>query len=340
MASASTPLPTPPEKAPRKRSPPNRLLAALLTLLAPGAGHVYAASLPRALGWGLGTLAALVLNLVMARSGRAFLPTIGLTVVGLYGGSAIDAWRVAARSPERESTLRILFLSLALLSATRFAALLVRAFLLEAFKIPSGSMIPTLAIGDHLFVDKARRNPGRGDVIVFPSPEHPDQAFVKRVIALPGDRIEFDHSHPILNGVPVSSCKVGSYSYEDRTDPDSKHDGDLFVERVDAHLFFALYDHAAAGADHQGPWTVGPGEVFVLGDNRLNSYDSRMWLGGKGGGLPTSTVLGIPFAVWLSIEDDGVDWTRTGAPLDDLGLPRDGAALAPEVKRCVKELGK
>ena len=111
-------------------------------------------------------------------------------------------------------------------------ALLLRAFVVEAFKIPSGSMLPTLQIQDHIFVNKfiygpeipfthtrlfANLPPKRGDVMVFiypdPNPDNPRQDFIKRVIALPGDTLEADGGHPIINGWKVPSCDVGPYEF-------------------------------------------------------------------------------------------------------------------------------
>ena len=202
-----------------------------------------------------------------------------------------------------------------------------RRFVLEAFKSPSGSIIPTLLIGDNLFVDKMRVG-SRGDVIVFPLPEHPEDDFIKRVAATAGDRIEFEDSHPILNGVRVPSCRLGAWSYED----DLQHEGDLFVESIDGHTYLAFYDRTLPSHGHQGPWTVKPGEVFVIGDNRNNAHDSRVWYGGRGGGVPVATVSGVPFVVWLSVADTGVvDWSRVGDPI----LPGSAASLAPELARCL-----
>ena len=107
-------------------------------------------------------------------------------------------------------------------------AMALRAFVVEAFKIPSGSMIPTLQVGDHIFVNKFTYGPAipwthkrvwngmppsRGDVMVFAFPEHPEQDFIKRVIAVPGDRLEARGGHPIINGWEVPSCRVGPYNY-------------------------------------------------------------------------------------------------------------------------------
>ena len=221
-------------------------------------------------------------------------------------------------------------------------ALCLRAFVVEAFKIPSGSMIPTLQVGDHIFVNKftygpaipytrtrlfASMPPDRGDVMVFAFPEHPEQDFIKRVIALPGDKLEARGGHPILNGWEVPSCFVGLYTYTEGEPIPSKHEGDLFVEFLGDEAYLTLYDRYAGGLnDYQGPYIVKPGEVYVMGDNRNNSHDSRMWFGGQGGGVPFENIKGRALFVWL------------GAPV--MGKPRlppDMKGLEPGLDKCFRE---
>src|SRR5262249_31553650 len=129
-------------------------------------------------------------------------------------------------------------------------ALILRAFVVEAFKIPSGSMIPTLMIGDHIFVNKftygplipwtdkrlfSRMPPARGDVMVFKFPENKTQDFIKRVIAIPGDTLEAVDGRPIINGWLVPHCYVGPYHYEGRA-------AELYVEYLEDKTYFTLFD--------------------------------------------------------------------------------------------------
>ena len=230
----------------------------------------------------------------------------------------------------------------------------LRAFVVEAFKIPSGSMIPTLQVGDHIFVNKYAYGPAipwthsrvwthmppeRGDVMVFAFPEHPEQDFIKRVIALPGDKLEARNGHPWINGWEVPHCFAGVYGYNDIDTPSGRHEGDLFVEYLGDEAFLTLYDHASGGfPEYKGPFYVNPGEVWVMGDNRNNSHDSRMWWGGKGGGVPFENIRGRALFVWLSVSDNGIDWSRLGAPV--MGRPRLPAAmkgLDPAVSKCLRE---
>jgi signal peptidase I len=239
-------------------------------------------------------------------------------------------------------------------------ALGLRALVIEAFKIPSGSMIPTLQVGDHIFVNKflygpaipfthsrfwTHMPPERGDVIVHAFPENTDQDFIKRVIALPGDTLEAKNGHPWLNGWEVPHCRVGEYSYiESNTEMEmpatpQRHEGDLEVEYLGDKAYLTLYDHATYGySDHQGPFHVKPGEVWVMGDNRNNSHDSRMWWNYKGGGVPFSYIRGRALFVWWSTLDGKSDWSRVGTPI--MGMPRlpaDMAKLQPAMDKCFRD---
>jgi signal peptidase I len=230
----------------------------------------------------------------------------------------------------------------------------LRWFVVEAFKIPSGSMIPTLQVGDHIFVNKlsygpsvpftrsrlwSSMPPARGDVIVFAYPEHPEQDFIKRVIAIPGDKLEAKNGHPIINGWEVPSCRVGTYSYNDYDSPIARHEGDLFVEYLTDEAYLTFYDRSSSAfPEYQGPYFAKKGEVWVMGDNRNNSHDSRMWFGGQGGGVPFDNIRGRALFVWLSVSDNGIDWSREGAPV--MGRPRlppPMKALQPALDKCLKD---
>ena len=232
-------------------------------------------------------------------------------------------------------------------------AFTLRTFVIEAFKIPSGSMIPTLMVGDHIFVNKFSYGPAipftharvwtsmppkRGDVIVFAFPEHPEQDFIKRVIAVEGDKLEARGGHPIINGWEVPSCRVGSWTYNDYDSPITRHEGDLYIEYLGDESYLTFYDRASgAFPELQGPYFAKGGEVWVMGDNRNNSHDSRMWFGGRGGGVPFENIRGRALFVWLSVSDNGMDWSREGAPV--MGRPRlppAARALEPQFEQCMK----
>jgi signal peptidase I len=233
-------------------------------------------------------------------------------------------------------------------------AFALRAFVIEAFKIPSGSMIPTLMVGDHIFVNKFSYGPAipythsrvwthmpprRGDVMVFAFPEHPEQDFIKRVVAIPGDKLEARDGHPVINGWEVPSCRIGPWSYSDYDSTISRHDGDLYMEFLGTESFLTFYDRASGPfPENQGPYYAKEGEVWVMGDNRNNSHDSRMWFGGQGGGVPFENIRGRALFVWLSVSDNGIDWSREGAPV--MGRPRlppTASALQLEFDRCLSQ---
>jgi signal peptidase I len=170
-------------------------------------------------------------------------------------------------------------------------ALFIRQFMVEAFKIPSGSMIPTLLIGDHLLVNKfiygpripfmdsrffSWKEPKRGDIIVFKFPENEKKNFIKRVVGVPGDKIEIRSGQLLINDDPVPLKDLG---YVD----DGEHGGGAFGARPrvleeqlgpTTHRIQYLQDQQDR---NYGPITVPRESVFVMGDNRDNSQDSRVW---------------------------------------------------------------
>ncbi len=250
----------------------------------------------------------------------------------------------------RKSEVREYLEAIMMAVAVAFA---LRAFVIEAFKIPSGSMIPTLMVGDHIFVNKFTYGPAipyaharvwtsmpprRGDVIVFAFPEHPEQDFIKRVIVVEGDKLEAKDGHPIINGWEVPSCRVGSWGYSDYDSPITHHEGDLFVEYLGDDEYLTFYDRASSVfPEYQGPFYAKKGEAWVMGDNRNNSHDSRMWFGGQGGGVPFDNIRGRALFVWLSVSDNGVDWSREGAPV--MGRPRlppSAMGLEGQFEACLK----
>ena len=179
-------------------------------------------------------------------------------------------------------------------------ALFIRTFIVQAFKIPSGSMIPTLQIGDHILVNKLAygvripflerylagfQKVQRGDVIVFIFPEDRSKDFIKRVVGVSGDSVEVRGKKIYLNGAQVD-------------DPHAHFEGD---------------DPQAAGLpsrDDYGPRTVPDNHVFVMGDNRDRSYDSRFW-----GFVSLDEVRGKAFLIYWSWDgaDRWVRWERLGS---------------------------
>jgi signal peptidase I len=228
-------------------------------------------------------------------------------------------------------------------------ALLLRSVVVEAFKIPSGSMLPTLQIGDHIFVNKFiygpeipftktrvldRMPPHRGDVIVFshPVPSLSPDDLIKRVIAVPGDVLEVDSGHPIINGWRVPSCPVGSYVISE--DSFGASQGELFVEYLQGTAYLAFYDEEQL-PQRQGPYEVQAGEVWVMGDNRHHSADSRAWpnsRGGLGRGVPEPNIKGRAMFVWAPLNRMFVD--LMGSPVLPKGAPEE---LLQGIARCLEK---
>ncbi|HEX2569832.1 MAG TPA: signal peptidase I [Polyangia bacterium] len=208
-------------------------------------------------------------------------------------------------------------------------ALFLRSFVVEAFRIPSGSMIPTLQVGDHIFVNKfiygvripftdykfgmGVRKPERGEVIVFKFPKDPDKDFIKRIVAVEGDTVEIRNNVVYINGQAVEHERVTSHpcEYDDKIDEESDHwqhrQCVAYNETLDQHRFTAIYNYGE-GVRSWSPVKVPPGHVFVMGDNRDNSHDSRYW-----GFVPFELIKGKAMVVWWSSgQPEGIRIKRMG----------------------------
>ncbi|HYZ88849.1 MAG TPA: signal peptidase I [Myxococcales bacterium] len=195
-------------------------------------------------------------------------------------------------------------------------ALLLRAFVLEPFHIPSGSMIPTLLVGDFIFVNKmayglripftdparvhklGEKAPKRGDVVVFIVPQLPDVDYVKRVVGLPGDHIDIRDNVVYVNGVEQKREYVGEYAYTERfNDTDVQVTTDEYIEDL-AGVRHPVLQRKDAGFVRNMSFVVEEGRLFMMGDNRDNSADSRV--AGGIGQIPFSYVKGRASVIWIS----------------------------------------
>ncbi|MDF3067140.1 MAG: uncharacterized protein K0R38_2741 [Polyangiaceae bacterium] len=208
--------------------------------------------------------------------------------------------------------------------------LLLRVFVLEAFQIPAGSMYPSLLIGDHVFITKWGHGceecaPERGAVFVLRYPGSTTD-YVKRVIALPGDSLVVDRGVPVINGWKAPRCPLGHARV---AEADGRELGyEFFVEFLSGNAYVVVHeDERDDGV--QGPYQVGPNEAWVLGDNRMNSSDSRSWGDGKGAGVPWKNFHGPVRALWMPLERAGS--FGAGPPK----LPESAAAFAPQLERCL-----
>ncbi len=182
-------------------------------------------------------------------------------------------------------------------------ALLIRAFVIQAFKIPSGSMKPTLQVGDHILVNKfiygiklripftalnytliPISSPKRNDVVVFIFPKETNKDFIKRVIGLPGDTVQIKNKKVYINNQPM-------------VDPHGTYTDQRIIPEMEQPR------------DNTGPMVVPPSMIFVMGDNRDESYDSRFW-----GFVDQKQILGQAFIIYWSWDrtEFGIRWNRLG----------------------------
>jgi signal peptidase I len=205
--------------------------------------------------------------------------------------------------------------------AALFLVFLVRSSFYESYKIPSGSMIPTILIGDHVFVNKfayrfnlpfseffgepieliSRDGPKRGDIVVFESPRNPKTSYIKRVVGVGGDVIRIRDRRLFINDSEVSLIEPGEEEarslFEMLEDPKLGEDGMRAAkERFEGREHWVLFDRNNFVSESFGPYQIPDGEVFVLGDNRDFSDDSRFL-----GSVPVSKVKGRATRIWLSI---------------------------------------
>jgi len=204
-------------------------------------------------------------------------------------------------------------------------AVAIRTILFEPFNIPSGSMIPTLLVGDYLFVSKYSYGysqysmpfaswwpafpggrifasvPHRGDVVVFRYPPDPSEDYIKRVIGLPGDHIQLRDGQLYINGQEVARQPAGDYV----TDEEGIH---MALRRYREDLPGGVQHYIVKATDqgemnNTGEYVVPKNEIFVLGDNRDNSADSRFW-----GYVPMANLVGRAQVIFFSIDAQSPWW--------------------------------
>ena len=245
-----------------------------------------------------------------------------------------------ARPVSQQSRVRNLWENFKSIVGALAIFLVLRAFLVEAYRIPSGSMIPTLLVGDWLFVNKAiygahipfthsslpvYREPRRGDVVVFVSPNQPDEdsagrdptpTLVKRLVGTPGDTLYMRNAILYVDGI----AQRQGYGMTTQVDPAMASSVDpLFNWQKKVGLKSSRFGAAPAQPSHDnwGPLVVPPHRLFMMGDSRYNSKDSRYW-----GFVPRENVRGKPLFVYYSYNADDSDrplpmltdirWSRIG----------------------------
>lgn len=205
--------------------------------------------------------------------------------------------------------------------------LVLRSFIVEPFRIPSASMMPTLLIGDFILVNKydygirlpvlnklliSNKTPERGDIVVFRYPEEPAIPFIKRVVGIPGDHVEYTNKTIYINGIEQVQTSKGEYK---GVGAGVMADGDLWLSES---FEDNTHDILITGSGRSGSGfkvTVPKGNYFVLGDNRDNSRDSRYW-----GFVPDENLIGRAFYIWMN-------WDSKKEVIDWIGRDRIGTIL-------------
>jgi signal peptidase I len=199
-------------------------------------------------------------------------------------------------------------------------AMVIRTVFFQPFTIPSGSMMPTLLVGDYIFVNKFAygyskyslpfspdlfdgrifaSEPERGDVIVFRLPTDTDVDYIKRLIGLPGDRIQMTDGILSINGEPVPKQQDGSFTSDYRLDPGN--DVPVFRETLDNGVSYETLDQVAnSRGDNTREFIVPEGHYFFMGDNRDNSLDSRFDVGF----VPVENLVGRASVIFFSVGND------------------------------------
>jgi signal peptidase I len=253
--------------------------------------------------------------------------------LSLWLSSAIDLFVV---KPDRYEPIRVgwaLGAGFLSLSTVVIVPMFLNAYFIQAERVPSTSMLPTLVVGDHIVIDQHSKNFHRGAVLVFPFPEAPERDFVKRVLGIAGDVIEVDQEGAAtINGWKVPRCSVGTATW---SDTEGSHTGAVYVEFLEASAYLTLHETRALPAPF-GPYRVAEGEVFVLGDNRNNSYDSRFWFG-SGGGVSVAAVHGQALFRWITVKEQKVTSDRVGTPLSNPILPPEMKNIRDGFKKCLAQ---
>ncbi len=201
--------------------------------------------------------------------------------------------------------------------------LILRSFLVEPFRIPSGSMMPTLLIGDFILVNKFSYGirlpavhtkvielgkPERGDVVVFRYPKDPTTDYIKRVVGLPGDHLGYYNKKLYINNELMEQTSLGIYAGQGKGD--SMSGAIQWAEMLGNVEHNILIRNGARSVE--GEFVIPEGQYFMMGDNRDNSNDSRYW-----GTVPEANLVGKAFMIWMNFDSDngGIDFGRLGSTI-------------------------
>jgi signal peptidase I len=280
-----------------------RWTAVLLSLAAPGLGHLAIGYPQRMVAWYASLVATLILVIVGGLRGTLIPVEVAFLAGALLRlGAAADTLRLNRPDPLPRPR-NVLIMVVGFFAFWEILAMNLRAHVVEAFQIPSGGNYPTLLVGDHIFATKLDRNYQRGEVVVFRLPVDPSTMYVKRIIGVGGDEVETRDGALIVNGTPVPRTRTSQLCADG--DGPFETTCEIWQEELGDHRYGVARELSRTGADF-GPVTIEPGYVFVMGDNRDNSSDSRVW-----GGVKLELIVGKVTQVWWSKDPrGGIRWER------------------------------
>ncbi|MGI9212256.1 MAG: signal peptidase I [Methylococcaceae bacterium] len=253
----------------------------------------------------------------------SFFLVIATLLTGIIWGGYIVVARLFPPNRPPEATEPVLLEYSRSFFPILLTVLLLRSFLVEPFRIPSGSMMPTLLIGDFILVNKFvygvrlpvvhtkvmdMGQPQRGDIVVFRFPGDTRVDYIKRVIGLPGDKVAYYNKQLFVNGTAIVQTELGEY--EGQGQGRSMSGARLKNEDLTGVNHDILI--RAGQPTVESEWVVPTGHYFVMGDNRDNSNDSRYW-----GMVPEANLLGKAFLIWMNLDIDngGIAFERLGTRL-------------------------
>ncbi len=281
-------------------------MAALLSILTPGLGQTYNGQIGKGAGFFVGLYAVFYPAAIWLAVGQPSFTTYlavaagtAMMVLWIIGDAILSARRTGDRfvpkSYNRVPVYLAIIVAFAIVGAIVSGT--IRERWVQAYKLPSASMQPSLLVGDHILVQKRPVSIGRGDLVVYEFPEDPSKDFIHRVIGIPGDTVEIREKSVLVNGTPLSEAYV---QFAEGAGADSRTSGELNREAI------------ARVRDNMAPLKVPPEKYFLMGDNRDRSYDSRFW-----GLVDRSKVKGVARSIYFSwdTEKKQIRWSRVGVPI-------------------------